>query len=185
MRYFTLIIILLSIFLSCSEKKEKKSRVTPSTFNLDKDLYHFSEKMDNGDTLIFNAMLGVCTSHCMERNLIFRINDSIIIQSVIEDIYPSGDSKTLPRVQYKFNVNDTLNFENLLTSLRQDTTNLRNNGHFIYQAIYKQDTIEFIPKNLILVLNKIRYYEIIKARIYPNEKLFQADIVLEDTTNQE
>ena len=46
-------------------------------------------------------------------------------------------------------------------------------------------TIEFIPKNLILVLNKIRYYEIIKARIYPNEKLFQADIVLEDTTNQE
>jgi hypothetical protein len=178
MRYLTLIIALLSLIISCSEQKEKRSRVAPSTFKLDKDLYHFSERMINGDTIIFNAMMGVCESHCMERNLIFKINDSVLIQSVIEDIYPSGDSKTLPRVQYKFNANDTLNFENLLTSLSQDRTNLKNNGQFIYQTIYKQDTIEFVPKNLILVLDKIRYYEIIKARLYPNEKLFKPDIVL-------
>lgn len=174
MKNLTLIILGFALFIGCSEKRERKVNGLISSFDLEKDIYNFSEKMNNGDTLILKARLGVCTSNCHEHNLIYKINDKIYIQSVIEDIdYGEDKSKILERTPYEYKRNDSLNFENLFSKQKNNRIKPKDNGDYTFVVINKTDTIVYRGENLIVTLGLIKHYSLIKERIYPNEKIFQ------------
>jgi len=177
---FTLIIFLALclLFISCTDKNEKKTSAI--TFDLYNDLYNFSEKMRNGDTILINAMIGVCTSNCKEFNTVFKLNDSVFIQSTVVDIFPNGESKSLIKTYYSVEKNDTLNFENFFSYVKTTSIEPDPASSCTLQAIYKKDTIEFFANNLVKFLKQIDYYNRIKARIYPDEEVFKPEIVTEE-----
>ena len=149
-----------------------------STFNLKTDVYNFSEKLHNDDTLFFIAAIGVCASECREYNIITKENDKIFIQSIVKDILPDYQSKEINKIPYILNPNDTLNFENLFWSMKDDIS--EKNAHIgksIYEVIYKYDTIEFYPKSLSSVLRKIHFYSKIKERLYPDETIYKPEMI--------
>ena len=173
MKNVVLLIIGFALILGCSEKNAKKINESISSFDLKKDIYNFSEKMENGDTLILNAELSVCTSESHDSNLIFKLNDSVFIQSLIEEMSPRKLTITLKKTQYKFLNNDTLNFENLFTSLKDNRTQPKYHKHYTFEIIHKMDTVKFYSENLIKILKHLEYYYRIKERIYPNETYFK------------
>lgn len=173
MKKITITLIVFTLFFGCSRSRERIINKTRHGFDLKTDIYNFSNKLENGDTIILNAKLGVCMSYCNEHNLIFKENNRIFIKSIIRDIYPNNDSLILGKAEYKFEVSDSLNFENLFNSLRNNTIRPYKSTSYTYQVIYKTDSLEFYPGNLINVLMKIRYYNKIKERIYPDLKKFK------------
>jgi hypothetical protein len=170
LKKINLIIVCLAFIIGCTGNK---SKVSKTEFSLRKDLSRFSEKLNNGDSLRFNAMLGVCESECMEHNLIFKQNDSVFIQSYIENIYPHDESKTLEKVLYKYVKTDTLNFEDLFLSIKDLESNHKDKTQYTFQAIFKQDTIGFHGNSLVSILRILDYYNEIKRRLYPDEVLYK------------
>jgi len=159
------------IFWGCSQKPHNKRQL--STFSLERDIYHFSEKMNNGDTLYLTASIGACFDYTIEYNTIFKKNDSVFIQSRLENLPLANTTKTLPQKLYTYNQRDTLNFENLFYSLRNDITRPKKNEHNTFQVIFNKDTIEFVCKNLMVHLEKASFYKRIKERFYPSETTFK------------
>jgi hypothetical protein len=179
MRYLTFLIIGFIFCFGCSRTVEKKNNATKSSFDLKKDIYNLSERMEEGDTIILNANLGVCTSYCNEHNLLWKENGIIYIMSKIKEIDPNNDSISLGKTEYRFEKFDSLNFENLFSLLKDKTIKPDNSTSYTFQTIYKRDTLEFYPGNLVRILEKTYYYNCIKGRIYPNEKFFKP-VILED-----
>lgn len=159
------------IFFGCSQKPDNKRQL--STFSLERDIYRFSEKMNNGDTLYLTASIGACFDYTIEYNTIFKKNDSVFIQSRLENLPSPNTKKTLPKKLYVYHQGDSLNFENLFYSLRKDVTKAKKNEHNTFQVIFNGDTIEFVCKNLMVHLRKTDYYKRINARIYPSETTFK------------
>jgi len=183
MKYSICILLIMLIATGCSHKKVTPIKESLSTFILDKDIYDFSNKLNNGDTIFFNAMLGVCVSDCIEKNTIYKLDNKVYIKSTICDIYPTGDSMNLESVPYLYNESDSLNFEKLLYSLNENRIKPNDYSRFIYQIIFNQDTIEFYPTNLIMSLRKIQYYSKIKERLYPSEEFFKPKKVPRQSLN--
>ena len=174
---FVLPIVFCLLLNCCTEKKDKKTSAI--TFNLREDMYNFSNKMRNGDTILINTILGVCTSNSMEYNTVFKQNDSVFIQSIITDIYPSGESKILQRAHYSL-TNDTLNFESFFSFVKANSIENNMDSSFTLQVIHKRDTVEIFAENLVKVLNQISYYMQVKRRIYPDEEVFKPDMITEE-----
>lgn len=169
-------ILILFTVLSCSRERQKLKQ--ESSFDLKRDIYSLSQKLNNGDTVFFQVALGVCISQCREYNTIFKKNDSILIQSTIVNIDPKNETKDLNSVLYIFNPNDTLNFENLFSSMKADIKDPKSiDGETIFEVRYHNDTLEYYPKNLVFVLSKISFYCKIKERLYPEENLFKPYLI--------
>jgi hypothetical protein len=179
MKNVTLFIIGFVLILGCSRSEKRKYTESKSSFDLRKDIYNFSEKMENGDTIILNAKIGVCLSYCNEHNSLWKEKGKIFIQSEIKDIYPNNDSLKLGRTEYTFDKNDSLNFENLFISLKDKSIKPNEGKEYTFQIIYKYDTIEFFPGNLVLILQNISYYNGIKGKIYPDENFFKPDLLVD------
>ncbi|GAT62145.1 hypothetical protein [Paludibacter jiangxiensis] len=163
------ILFVMFIFFGCSQKPNNKRQL--STFSLERDIYRFSEKMNNGDTLYLTASIGACFDYTIEYNTIFKKNDSVFIQSRLENLPLANTTKTLPQKLYTYNQRDTLNFENLFYSLRNNITRPKKNEHNTFQVIFNKDTIEFVCKNLMVHLIKTDYYKRINMRIYSHEEI--------------
>jgi|WetSurMetagenome_2_1015567.scaffolds.fasta_scaffold01666_5 hypothetical protein len=173
MKKLIILTIGFALLFSCSEKKEKTVEILGHSFNLEKDIFNFSDSMRNGDTIFLNAKMGVCLSHCEEHNIIYKLNDSIFIQSKYVETSPRNYAKDIEKTLYKYNKSDTLNLEDLITSIRGNRTKRNYYIKYTYQVIYKRDTIEFFTYGLISTLKKMEYYNRIKERIYPNEELYK------------
>lgn len=173
---FVLSIVICLLLICCTQNKDKQTSVI--TFNLREDMYNFSNKMRNGDTILINTILGVCTSNSMEYNTVFKQNDSVFIQSIITDIFPSGESKTLHRAHYSI-ANDTLNFESFFSFVKANSIENDMDSSYTLQVIHKRDTVEFFAENLVKALNQISYYMQVKGKIYPEEEVFKPDMITE------
>lgn len=155
--------ILLILFVVFSCKKESK-------FNLRRDIYDFSNKMENSDTLVIRANLSACLSSHSEKLILIKKQDKIHLSNEIDDDF-FGEKK-LKNVIYNFNSKDTLNLENLFLKVRKDTI-LQSNQRYFIQAIYKRDTISFTTQNLSEKLMKGGHFGLIMRRLYPNEEVYQ------------
>jgi hypothetical protein len=165
MKFIFLIFLFVALLSGCSQKS--KPKMIQSSLKLEKDIYRFSEKMSNGDTIYLNASIGACLDQSMENNIITKENDSVFIQSKIEGTPSATEAISLPKTFYNWVKTDTLNFENLFYSLRGNITKPKKHIQNTFQVIYKKDTIEFVCKNLMDHLDKTAYYKQIKERIYP------------------
>lgn len=169
-------ILILIIALACSNDNQKVN--IESSFNLKRDIYNLSQKLNNGDTIFFEAALGACVSTCREINTLFKRNDSILIQSRIVDIYPNDETKELKKAHYIYSSKDTLNFENLFSSMKEDVRDRDSiDGQTIFEVRFQYDTLDFYPKNLVSVLRKIYFYSKIKERLYPEEEIYKPDLI--------
>lgn len=97
------ILLALSILFSC--KNESK-------FDLEKDLYEFSEKMENGDTLEVNVDHSACMFAAYERYNFVKENDTLYLETHSEISSFEKQQQTLPRIIYPFKRNNSLSFEN-------------------------------------------------------------------------
>jgi hypothetical protein len=169
-------ILIVVTALACSSESQKVNN--QSSFDLKRDIYNLSQKLNNGDTIFFEAALGVCVSTCREINAIFKSNDSILIQSKIVDIYPNDETKELKKAHYLYNSKDTLNFENLFYSMKEDVR-VRDSidGQTIFEVRFQNDTVDFYPKDLVSVLRQIYFYSKIKERLYPEEEIYKPVLI--------
>lgn len=77
----------LTLLVSC--KNESK-------FDLEKDLYNFSEKMENGDTLTITTDLSACMFFGFEIYTFTKRNDSLFLKKYSEMKTFEKESQTLP-----------------------------------------------------------------------------------------
>ncbi|WP_426477148.1 hypothetical protein ACP3T3_18030 [Chryseobacterium sp. CBSDS_008] len=85
------IILLLSLF-SCKHE---------SKFDLHKDIYHFSDKMENGDTVKIITDLSACMFFASETYTFTKQNDTLFLEKYSEVSSHSKRTQTLPKESTK------------------------------------------------------------------------------------
>lgn len=155
------------IFTLFSCKRESK-------FNLEKDLYRFTEKMENGDTIEVTADLSACMYAGGEKYTFTKQNDSIFLQTFSEESSFERKSQTLPKIFYDINPKDSLSFENYFKFLNKNdvpkreyssaliTINNRNTPHIKY----------FYDSGLEDKFNKLDKLNLIRKKLYPKDTFF-------------
>lgn len=78
------------IFIVLSCKRESK-------FNLEKDLFQFSEKMENADTIEITANLSACLSSGFEKYMFVKENDSLFLETFSEESSFEKKAKPCPK----------------------------------------------------------------------------------------
>ncbi len=155
-------IILIFSLLSC--KKEHK-------FDLDKDLYQFSEKMENGDTVKIKTNLSVCTYFALEEYTFTKQNDTLFVEK-----YSSEDSdrqQTLAKMMYKIKAHDPSSFENYFKYLKKTDTVDKNNDWALVSITYKNQRKRFYTNGLRDHFEKIDSLIPVRKKIYPNDTFLQ------------
>ncbi len=168
-KIFTLLICLL--FCSFILFKDNK---TPSKFNLIKDIFEFSDKMENHDTLIIDANLSVCESEIFEKNVLIKENNKILIKTYrFEQNYqPEDDTLIFETTLYSYSNNDSLNFENLFEYMSKTERENKDINNIIFTISFKSDTIQYFSNGINDIIESTMYYNLIKRRIYPNIKVY-------------
>lgn len=156
----------LSLILSCKHESE---------FNLDKDLYQFSEKMENGDTLEVNVDHSACMFAAFETYTFVKQNETLFLE--IHSGISSFERKqqTLPKTIYSIKPNDHLSFENYFKYLeKENKRNGERNSSFV--------TVNYKNKNQIKYFNtyglgdkftKLDKLFLVRKTLYPNDKFFE------------
>ncbi len=132
--------------------------------DLKKDIWNFSNRMSDYDTIIVNADLCICTGERFEKDIITKRNDTVFVQVLIDDDI-DGKVDYGKRI-YKYDINDTLNFENLYSSL-QNHLIPNHQKSLIFQIIYNGvDTLNFYTYGLMDKLRVAGYLAQVKDKIY-------------------
>lgn len=151
-----------------------------SKFDLQNDVYDFSSKMENDDTLFIDIDLTVCLSDGNSERLTFiRKDDKIYLSSSIDD-RDSDEKYKLKQVEYKFNKNDSLNFENLLLSAKKNSV-IRDENLYFIKVSYKKQAVCYSSKGLYVKIMGGHHFGLIMRRLYPDEKRYQPIKFIEKT----
>jgi hypothetical protein len=143
---------------------------TWTPFQLQADIYNFSEKLSKNDTLILIIDQSACISRSVDRSKITSDGNHIFIQTEIID--GNEGKKVLQKVVYETQ-KDSLSIEGLLKHMNGYGTNYRENSSPFITAIHDGDTVEYYALSLTKKLGNIDYYHSIMRRIYPHEKNYQ------------
>lgn len=164
-----------AILLSCTDRRMEQpingngqTAQLPSAFDLKRDVFNFTSKLSEGDTLEFIADLSSGTSWHTERNIIYKLGGQIMLRSWNEGEFVTNQDAELLPVVYSLQT-DTLNFEDLFIRLHQRSS-LGNRRRFT--LIYDDDTIHYSSSGLGESLRMIAYYSQIKHRLYPESELY-------------
>ena len=165
MRILTFSIILTLTLCSCHHE---------SRFDLDKDLYQFSEKMENGDTLKIKTELSQCTFFAFEEYTFIKQNDSLYVEKHSEE--GSGRKQTLPKTLYQIKADDPLSFENYFKYLRKSDT-IEKKGNWPYVSItYKKQRKFFYKTDLRDSFEKVDSLKPVRKNIYPKDTFLHLDL---------
>lgn len=163
MRVFNSTILTLAL---CSCQHESK-------FNLDKNLYQFSEKMENGDTLKIKTNLSQCTYFAFEEYTFIKQNDSLYVEKHSEE--GSRRKQTLPKILYKIRADNPLSFENYFKYLKKSDT-IEEKGNWPYVSItYKKQRKNFYKANLRDSFEKMDSLQPVRKNIYPKDTFLHLD----------
>ncbi len=160
------ILLALSILFSC--KNESK-------FDLEKDLYEFSEKMENGDTLEVNVDHSACMFAAYDRYNFVKENDTLYLETHSEISSFEKQQQTLPRIIYPFKRNNSLSFENYFKYLKNENRANRKYGSPLVTVYYpnKNQRQYFNDDGLDDKFKKLDKLLSIREKIYPNDKFFE------------
>lgn len=157
-------IILTSVLYSCHHE---------SKFDLDKDLYQFSEKMENGDTLKIKTDLSQCTFFAFEEYTFIKQNDSLYVEKHSEE--GSGRKQTLPQIPYNIKADDPLSFENYFRYLKKSDT-IEEEDNWPYVSItYKKQRKFFYKTDLRDSFEKMDSLQPVRKNIYPKDTFLHPD----------
>lgn len=156
----------LSILFSCNNE---------SKFDLEKDLYQFSEKMENGDTLEVNVDYSACMYAAYERYNFVKENDTLYLETHSEISSFEKQQQTLPRIMYPFKPKNSLSFENYFKYLKDENRAKRKYGSSLVTAYYpnKNQTQYFNDDGLDDKFKKLDKFSLIRKKLYPNYKFFE------------
>lgn len=157
---------LILTFTLCSCQYENK-------FDLNKDLYQFSEKMENGDTLKIKTDLSQCTFLAFEEYTFIKQNDSLYVEKYSEE--GSGRKQTLPQILYKIEADDPLSFENYFKYLKKSDT-IKEKSNWPYVSItYKKQQKFFYKTDLRDSFEKMDSLQPVRKNIYPKDTFLHMD----------
>jgi len=82
----------LIVVIACTDTPDerKKTQTHRPEFHLRRDLFDFSRKMTESDTLIILAELSVCTSQGRETNILTKKGDDAFIRTYAEGDFVDG-----------------------------------------------------------------------------------------------
>ncbi len=161
------IIFLMIVLCSCSYLHTEKE-----SFNLKTDLFEFSDRMNEGDTLQIISNLSVCRSIHFEKDLFMKEGGLVYLKTYAEGNFIDDWEENLPKVEYVRSEADSLNYEDLFRYVsRRNTENTKVNTR-VLKLIYKGDTICFYSKGLNEQIPASEYILRIKRRIFPDVKLY-------------
>jgi aminoglycoside N3'-acetyltransferase len=162
--------IILCLTVSCSNPTNKQEH----RFDLKKDLYDFSTRMNESDTLIIRANLSLCISQRHEKNIIFKKNKKLFITTIIDKDYLEPKDRELGTVKYQYIKTDSLNFEDLFQFLEnKGATKKSELNSPTFTVVYKKDSIEFYSDKMKDFIEDTKYYREIQIRRYPESKVYQ------------
>ncbi len=164
--------LLFGFLYSCSNI-QNKHKETPS-FVLERDLYDFSNKLDNNDTMILLVDASVCAWVEIDSLVITKSNDKISIQPTIWYWSDEKEILKLDKVQYSTS-NDSLNLENLFKYLHKKGIQDEHNNPIVFTLFHKDDTLHFYSANLGDHLENLSYFQRIMGKLYPDAKHFEPE----------
>lgn len=161
-----IIFLALSTLLSCKHE---------SKFNLEKDLYQFSEKMENGDTLEVDINHSACMFAAFETYLFLKQNDTLFLETHSEISSFEKQQQTLPKIVYPFKPNDSLSFESYFKYLKKENKANRKYSPSLVTVYYpnKNQTQYFNDDGLDDKFKKLDKLFLIREKLYPNDKFFE------------
>ncbi|WP_210148839.1 hypothetical protein [Chryseobacterium scophthalmum] len=159
-------LLALSILFSCNNE---------SMFDLEKDLYQFSEKMENGDTLEVYVNLSACMYAASERYNFVKENDTLYLETHSEISSFEKQQQTLPKIIYPFKLNNSLSFENYFKYLKNENRAKREYGSSLVTVCYpnKNQRQYFNDDGLGDKFTKLDKLSLIRKKLYPNDKFFE------------
>ncbi|MGD1319229.1 hypothetical protein [Chryseobacterium sp. 2R14A] len=162
------IILLFALFIVFSCKRESK-------FDLEKDLYQFSEKMENGDTLEVYVNLSACMFAASERYNFVKENDTLYLETHSEISSFEKQQQTSPKIIYPFKPKNSLSFENYFKYLKNENRAKREYGSSLVTVYYpnKNQRQYFSDDGLGDKFTKLDKLSLIRKKLYPNDKFFE------------
>ncbi len=143
------------------------------SFHLATDQFDFTHKFNNGDTLTIIANVSVCATFRVEKDVITKENDKVYIQSEAAGFVVDEWHETLPKIEYQYNVSDTLNFEYLFRYVSKLGTEYNSIYSNTFKIIYRGDTVRYYSNGLGEQVPNSEYYLSIKRRLYPKQKIYE------------
>ena len=161
-------ILFLLIFTLLSCKRESK-------FNLEKDLYQFTEKMENGDTVEISADLSACMYTGKEKYTFTKQSDSLFIETFSEAGSFEKKSQILPKMFYPIKAKDSLSFENYFDYLKKNEVPVRQRPLITIFYKNKYQSYIFSDSDLSDKFNKLGNLNLIRKKLYPKDDFFKVE----------
>ncbi|MGM0641727.1 MAG: hypothetical protein ACQESN_09935 [Thermotogota bacterium] len=172
MTKFFAIIILPIVLLGCSQPGHNE--YSSDRFRLDSDLFEFSSKLNEGDTLFVYSNLSVCKSIHHERDIFTKKDSQVFIQTQAKGVFLDEEwEEQLPKREYNYSKQDSLNFEDLFRTARQNRTKKTDINALTFRIIFKNDTIDIYSDGLSEQIPNSEYFLKIKRKIYPTTKIYE------------
>lgn len=179
-----LLCIVLIVHQSCTNHiaEQEPISVRQSKFNLTTDYSEFTEKMEDGDTLMVYADLSICASWHEEVNSFIKREGKVYIGSINKGEFVNSTEAILPLVENKACPSDSLSFEHLFKKLGDVRKEPDGHSPFRIMLTYRNDTIRFNSLGLMDAMRIVDHYTQIKRCLYPEVDLYQPDPI-STTTN--
>lgn len=146
-----------------------------SRFDLEKDLYQFSQKMENGDTLEVKVDHSACMFAAFENYIFVKQNDTLFLETHSEISSFGKQQQTLSKIPYFINLNDSISFENFFKYLEKENKPQRDYDFPLITVHYsnKNQTKYFNDDSLKDKFEKLDKLFLVREKLYPNDKFFE------------
>jgi hypothetical protein len=162
---FTL--LALSLLFSCQQE---------SQFDLEKDLYQFSEKMENGDTIEVNVNHSACLFLSHEIYTFSKQHDTVFLQTHSEISSFEKKEQTLPKIVYNLKHKNKLPFETYFKYLNKENKPKAETNSPLVIVYYKNkaQSEAFYDDGLQDKFEKLDRFALLRNEIYPNDTFFNS-----------
>ncbi|KAA0126712.1 hypothetical protein FY557_16180 [Chryseobacterium sp. SN22] len=160
-------LIIFLILFSCTHK---------SSFDLERDLYQFSDKMENGDTLEVKVNHSACLFLSHELYTFVKHKDTVFLQTYSEISSFEKREQTLPKIVYNIRNKNRPSFENYFKYLsKEDKPKTETNSPLV--VIYyknKAQSKSFYDDGLEDKFEKLDRFGLLRQKIYHEDTFFKS-----------
>lgn len=155
------------LLLSCQQE---------SNFDLEKDLYQFSDKMENGDTIEVSVNHSACLFLSHELYTFIKQKDTVFLQTYSEISSFEKREQTLPKIVYHVSNKNQLSFENYFKYLSKENKPKTETNSAIVSIHYKNkaQAKSFYSDDLRDNFEKLDRFGLLRKKIYPNDTFFKS-----------
>lgn len=155
-------LIIFSILFSCTRK---------SNFDLERDVYQFSDKMENGDTLEVKVNHSACLFLSHELYTFVKQKDTVFLQTYSEISSFEKREQTLPKIVYQVRNKNQPSFENYFKYLAKENKPETETKSPLVVIYYKNkaQSKSFYDDGLKDKFEKLDRFGLLRQKIYPND----------------